>query len=270
MRSPFPGMDPYLEGRSFRALHHNLITEFLRVLARRVYPRYVAHIEEYVYLVRPQPLERTWIGPDVFVGTSGAPGRDGAPGLAAAPIGAGGTAVLEAPLTVMLPRLEPFSQNYLEIRTAAGDEVVCVLEVLSPTNKDPHTGRDAYLGKRARLLQSSSHLVELDLLRGGSRLPMAQPLPAADYFVLVSRLERRPDCGVWPLSVRDRLPTIPIPLAGDDADVALDLQAALDAAYDTAFFGATLDYRDAPDPPLAPTDLTWAQERIQASAVALK
>ncbi len=257
-------MDPYLEGPDFRGLHLNLIAAIQRILARRVFPRYVMRVAEYVYLVRPEPPTRARVEPDLFVRpAASAPWTPG-------PVRSSGTAVLEAPVTLALPPLEPFPQRYLEIRTADGDEVVCVLEILSPTNKDPHTGRDAYLGKRANLLQTSSHLVEFDLLRSGARLPMSEPIPPAAYYVLVSRSEHRPDCGVWPVALRDPLPTIPIPLARGDADVALDLQAALDAAYDSEFLGATVDYRGEPEPPLAPADAAWARQKIAASNVRLK
>ena len=68
------------------------------------------------------------------------------------------------------------------------------------------------LAKRNALLHQDVHLVELDLLRGGQRLPLRDPLPPGDYCTLVSRGDRRPGCAVcaWPLA--HPLPTIPVPL----------------------------------------------------------
>lgn len=34
MPSPFPGMDPYLEGRRWMGFHHQLVSEIARQLAR--------------------------------------------------------------------------------------------------------------------------------------------------------------------------------------------------------------------------------------------
>lgn len=54
---------------------------------------------------------------------------------------------------------------------------------------------------------------------------------------VVSRYEDRPNVGMWPLALRDSLPTIPIPLLAQEW-VALDLQSALHQVYDAA------DYED--------------------------
>src|SRR5207244_2356124 len=99
------------------------------------------------------------------------------------------------------------------------------------------------LEKRDELLQSSSHLVELDLLRGGERLPTVEPLPAGDHYAFVSRAPARPKVAVYAWPLRHPLPAIPIPLAGGDPDAFLDLQAAFTSAYDRALYSYSLDYR---------------------------
>ena len=66
-------------------------------------------------------------------------------------------------------------------------EVVTIVEVLSPANKRAGRGRDAYLQKRERVLGSSTHLVEIDLLRTGEPMPMAGALRDLDYRIVVSR-----------------------------------------------------------------------------------
>lgn len=45
MPSPFPGMDPYLEGYLWPDVHHRLATEISRQLMPQLRPRYVARIE---------------------------------------------------------------------------------------------------------------------------------------------------------------------------------------------------------------------------------
>ena len=59
--------------------------------------------------------------------------------------------------------------------------------------------------------------MELDLLLGGRRLPMSMPLPAADYYYLVSRAEQRPDCQVFSWNLAQPLLALPVPLKSDRA-----------------------------------------------------
>ncbi|MCO5169086.1 MAG: DUF4058 family protein [Planctomycetes bacterium] len=153
-------------------------------------------------------------------------------------------------------------EPFLSIFARGSAEVVTVIEVLSPTNKrgDGSEGRRAYLAKRRQVLHSEAHLVEIDLLRAGQRVPMARPLPAADYVVIVSRAPLRPECDVFPSSLRDPLPTVPIPLLGDEA-VEVDLQALLDSVYARAGYDLDVDYGREPVPPLSPEDAAWAAAR---------
>ena len=81
------------------------------------------------------------------------------------------TAVAE-PMTIELPMLEEVQERYLEVREVGSGQVVTVIEVLSPKNKRTGEGRQAYLSKRQRILASQTHLIEIDLLRGGESLPM--------------------------------------------------------------------------------------------------
>jgi hypothetical protein len=174
----------------------------------------------------------------------------------------GGVALLEAPVTLRLPDLEVERQVYLEIRRRDTGHVVCVIELLSPINKARGLGQQEYLTKRAAFLQSATHLVELDLLRGGERLPMDEPMPPAAYYVLLSHAGQRPDCGVWPVALKDRLPRIPIPLSGNDPPVLLDLQAALDEVYDAAGYADMLDYEHGTEPPLSEEEGVWVKSSL--------
>ena len=119
----------------------------------------------------------------------------------------------------------------VEIRDRLERRLVTAIEVLSPTNKRGD-GREEYLKKRHRILRSEAHLVEIDLLRAGRRIPMKRALPPAPYYVYVGRDEFRPVTDVWPIRLDQPLPSIPIPLLAGDADVILDLQLAVTAVYD--------------------------------------
>src|SRR5262249_7253040 len=123
----------------------------------------------------------------------------------------GGAAVLEveAPVEVEHTGQDGERVAFLEIHDRAGGEVVTLLEMLSPANKqDEH---QQYLTRREQILGSDVHLVEIDLLRGGRFMPDANR-PDCDYSVLVSRAGRRPRAAFWPVRLRDRLPVIPVPL----------------------------------------------------------
>lgn len=245
-------MDPYIEGHEWGDFHLMFIAELRRQLTPLLRPRYLVRAEEYVFLVREPEAVPARIRPDALVVESRREER----GASAA--SGGGAAVLEAPITLSLPQMEWHRQPYLEIRRADAGEVVCVIELLSPFNK---RGRDRedYLRKRAAVLKSPTHLIEMDLLRGGERLPMEEELPAADYYVLVSRAEARPLCGVWSLTVRDPLPEIPVPLAAGDRDAQISLQRVFDAVYDDAGYGDSLDYTAEAQPPLSSEDRAWVR-----------
>ena len=116
------------------------------------------------------------------------------------------------------------------------------------------------------MIESATHLVELDLLRGDARLPTVEPLLPAAYYAFMSRADCRPHVEVYPWTLRQPLPTIPVPLAGDDADVALDLQAVFATVYDRAGYTDSLDYRSPIDPSLSAADNAWVQQLLAAAS----
>jgi hypothetical protein len=113
------------------------------------------------------------------------------------------------------------------------------------------------------VLKSNAHLSELDLLRGGERLPTNEPVPPADYYVFVCREHRRPRAELYPWSLRQPLPIIPMPLKDGDPDVALDLQTLITTVYDQACYDISLDYRRPVEPPLREEDAAWAQQLLE-------
>jgi hypothetical protein len=262
MPSPFPGMDPYLEGSQWTSVHAELSVEIARQLAPRLPPRYVARTNERFVIIVPEPehgtgARTTAIYPDAFVadtGTSGPAGASGANG--------GGLAIASPPLSVATVMPESLRLLTVEIRDAAEMRLVTAIELLSPANKRGE-GRTEYLMKRQRVLLGAAHLMEIDLLRSGHRLPMRDPLPGHPYFVFLSRAEKRPQTDVWPIGLGAPLPTVPVPLLPGDADVPLNLQEALGSVYDTFRYDRTINYALPPDVPLAPQEAAWADERLR-------
>ena len=161
-------------------------------------------------------------------------------------------------------------EAYLVIRKTGEREDVTVTELLSPTNKRASSdGRREYLKKRREVLRSSAHLVEIDLLLGGQRLPTVSPLlPTTDYCVFICRAGQRPQADVIEWTRERRLPRIPIPLLPGDADAVVDLQAAVTAVYDRLGFDYSLHYDQPLSLPARPTGEAWLKQVLAARPTA--
>lgn len=256
MPSPFPGMNPYIERASvWHDFHERWIPLVADVIGALVLPRYFVRIDEHMYIHELSADERRFIGRgDVLI-----------PALAlAAQAPATASAVLDAPAEVSLPAVDVEQLSFLEVRDRDNNELITVIELLSPTNKYAGPDREQYLAKALWLQSRWVHFVEIDLLRGGPRMPWLN-MPACDYCVVVSRHEQRPKAGIWPIRLRDRLPEIPIPLRRGDADARLDLQIVLDRIYDAAGYAYYI-YSGPPEPQLAPADAAWVKEFLPARA----
>ncbi len=101
-------------------------------------------------------------------------------------------AVRTMPQTVTLPVPVEVREHYLEVREVVSNQVVTAIELLSPANKKAGKGRDVYENKRASVLSSASHFVEIDLLRSQSPFAIIGASNLGDYSVLVSRASHRP------------------------------------------------------------------------------
>ena len=259
MPSPFPGLDPFLEHQVWSDFHSDFIVALRAELMPRIRPRYVARVEERVYVIQEPEETVGLIRPDVSVWESGSeePGSGGFDASAAA--------TLVEPVTIPLPMPERVHETFLEIRTLDSREVVTVIELLSPSNKRAGSdGRREYLTKRDAVLSSSANLIELDLLRAGRRLPMAKRLPPAPFYVIESRTEKRPLAEVWPIPLRQPLPGIPIPLAGTDPDVRVDLQSLFASVYERAGYDYSIDYSRLAELRLSSSDEEWVRLRLPA------
>jgi hypothetical protein len=243
-------MDPYLESPAvWWGFHSRFINGISDALVTLVRPRYIVDVELRV-IVQEVPDEiLAAVRPDVTI----------AEGDMSASLTATSATATVAPAQVALPLLEEVRETYLEIRELETRRVVTVIEMLSPSNKQPGSaGWAEYVRKRNAVLNSPTHLVEIDLLRGGRRMPMRDPLSPGDYYVMVSRAPLRPTADVYAFGLRDPLPTISIPLAGNDPDAPLDLQTVLNTIYDRAGYDYRLDYTSQVDLPLRPEDAEWA------------
>lgn len=258
MPSPFPGMNPYLEqDDTWHDFHQRLIPLVAEEIGRQVRPAYIVKVEQNIYVHELPEGQRKLLGrPDIYlaegVGKKGSEAADSS------------VALMAPARAQLLPLTVTERDAFIEVRDRVERRLITAIELLSPSNKASGSDRDQYLAKRNRYLETGVHLVEIDLLRGGPRLPL-HPQPKSDYCVMVSRAEDWPDVGVWPIGLRERLPIIPIPLRAPDAAAKLDLQAALHHVYDAAGYGDYV-YARHPQPPLSEDDKKWAAEIIDAAA----
>ena len=262
-RSPFPGMDPWLE-RHWGDIHQTLITYSRDALNERLPSDLRCQTEERVYIGTDDYLLRQR-RPDVII----VQGEQRPAG--AAPAEEGGVAVAEVEPIVVLFEPEPIREAYLTIVDAAtGSRVITVIEFLSPANKLQGAGREEYLTKRNEYQRGGVNTVEIDLTRTGHR---AEVLPIwrlqgehalATYHACVQRASTPQAIEFYPMPLSQRLPAIKIPLRPNDEDVRLDLQSLIEQAYVRGRYDF-LDYTQAPDPPLGEREVPMAAEILRAA-----
>jgi hypothetical protein len=246
MPSPFPGMDPYLEHpQLWPEVHSRLIVAIADALGPQLRPKYRVAVEKRVY----EDVDGLAIGqPDssIFRVVPDATLAPAPPSLTAT-----------EPILVEVPLPEVITQRYLEIREVGTNEVVTVLELLSPSNKKPGKGRQIYEAKRLTILGSLTHLIEIDLIRAFQPLPLRGTVAPSLYRILVSRAEQRPQATLYPFNLPNPIPVFPVPLRSEDTEPFLDLQSLLNQVYDRASYDLAIDYTQEPVPPLLEADAVW-------------
>ncbi len=261
MANPFPGMNPYLEDRAFwNDVHHRLITYISNALQPQIRPRYNARIEERVYVEE----SKREVVPDVAV----------LRGVSQMPSGATATALeCDTPITLQVEE-QLHTEGAVHIYDRDRDmRLVTVIEVLSPTNKEPRSkGWQLYRQKQEEILKTDVNLVEIDLLRGGDYVLAPPYLPLTEqigtewhYLVSISPADDRATFLLYPRTVREPLPKIPIPLSPDDGYAALDLGAVLAQCYEDGAYDDLIDYRkEPPPPPFSPEDRKWIESLLKS------
>jgi Protein of unknown function (DUF4058) len=257
MKSPFPGMDPYLESPALWAdFHNSFMTYFREALAARLPDRYDARLEEQIRVVELPPPDAGTYRPDLSVIRS--------PGLSAdAESSPEAVAVLDP--TAVVPFGEPIVEEVREVRIDIyrwpGTELVTTIELLSPWNK-MGDGYGDFQRKRRAMVMSHVNWVEIDLLVGGERLPLGGPTPATDYRVVIVRATAQPKAAIYAWDLREPLPKIPIPLREPDLSIPISLAEVFTMTYERGRFEKTLGRIPAGPPaaPLRAEDQSWATD----------
>lgn len=258
MTSPFPGMDPYLEGELWQEFHDRMLNQISVQLLPALAPKYVALLAKRYVFDRPGlgvldlPPQQRILYPDVNVVKVGEAAAEYFTATTAVP-----TIEVNSPMDEEVPILS------LEIRNVAERRLVTVIELLSPVNKRGDGARE-YVQRRQELLQTRTHLLEIDLIRRGGRIPLEGHIPLTPYYIYLSRFTKRPKTELWAVSLRDPLPVVPVPLLPPDDDVPLMLQAAVNSCFTLVGYERLLNYQEPPTPPLlSEEDSAWVNEKIQ-------
>jgi hypothetical protein len=265
MKSPFPGMDPYIEaGGLWADFHNHLIERIADHLADSAPERYLVRTGERSYLVLVEEEGKMTYPflPDASITTPERPKKPSRMKGGAAVAEAAGPA---APLVLRAAIEEEHREAFVEIYEATPEQrLVTTVEVLSPSNKRSGSeGRDLYLRKRQSVMLGGVNLVEIDLLRGGERMPMLDPWPASTYTLMVARARRLQTCLVWPAFFREPLPVIRVPLAKPAPEISLDLQPMVAAIYRRYRYHQSIDYTKPLSPPLTSEDTAWLRQRLR-------
>jgi hypothetical protein len=247
-------MDPYLEGYLWPDVHSALAHKIRQHLAPQIQPNYVARLEISVIEDVAFEAEIGVMYPDVEIIKQ----QPATPPPSAAGVTVAEPVVTTAPLTITIPRVRLVN---VEIRDVAANQLVTSIEILSPVNKrEPNLSR--YREKRDRIREAGVHLLEIDLIRRGTRIWPYRRIPDAPYIISLTRAAAEV-MSVWPLQLAEPLPVLPVPLRPPDKDALLNLSAVLNELYDEAFYHLSIDYQQAPPPPpLAEPELAWLRQLL--------
>ena len=250
-KSPFPGMDPYLEER-WPEVHASLIVYARNQINQRLPNDLQANIEENLAVYAEEESSRQ-IRPDINVSESAA--------LATSSV-AVSSAVIADPVVV---RRGPHPSRHIEIASTDG-RIITAIEFVSPWNKVGSRAREQYTRKQLDFIEAGVNLVEIDLVRQGSYVLAASlsdiPEPLRKPYMICVYRDIHPDqFEIYPAPLQQRLPNIPIPLRPGDRDVVLELQPLVDVCYQDGRY-YRIDYGHAPKWKFDEPDASWIIERL--------
>lgn len=249
MPSPFPGMNPYFEDPElWPGVHHWLIIEIANALNRQLSDKYVVAVNVQMYETSLFSSTLIGIHDDLAIANYQTLNK---------------RTDVAVPITVNVPSSQTIKQGYLEVKRVGTGEVITAIELLTYVNKQTGKGREQYEDKRQTILDSSTHLVEIDLLRKGRRMKIVPYGIKSDYRILVSPKKRRPQADLYVFNLREAIPGFPLPLRPEDSEPVLDLKTVIDEIYDRGYYEDILDYSKDPVPSLSKTDAVWAEQLLR-------
>ena len=259
MPSPFPGMNPYLDNPTlWSQVHTHLIVAIAEQMNPILRPKYRMSMEQRVYAETDNDDSWGLVGiPDNVVFSPSSNPSDTSSNVAIA-------SPKVEPLTVSIPQTKTVKEWYLQVKNVETQEVVTVIEILSPTNKKVGEGRNQYLRKREQLLMSLTHLIEIDLLRKGERMPMnIDPTITSNYRIIISRSDRRPQAELYAFHLAPEIPSIPLPLKPEDQEPLIPLQDLLHSLYEKGSYDLAINYQQQNWEKLSDNEQVWINNLLQ-------
>lgn len=256
MKSPFPGMDPYLEGH-WHDVHASLAVYSRNQLRVQMPAGLVVRVEEYMSISEEDQQKN--YSPDVRIHE-----RMNDTPTQSSP---SGSVAIADPLVIPM-ETEPITLRSVRVLdTTSGERVVTAIEFLSPANKVGRVGRKQYKQKRDEIIDAAANLVEIDLIRQGGYILAIheESLPneyRGPYRICVMRHGKRHQAELYRATFKERLPLIRVPLRENDPDAILDVQELIDRAYEEGQYGQTIDYRSNARPPLLGEDADWVDKML--------
>jgi hypothetical protein len=159
---------------------------------------------------------------------------------------------------------EDHSEDFVEIRERASGRLITLMDMVSPANKTTPEGRRVYLDKRGEATAEGASVVEVDLVvQGRPTLEYCRDgLPRWHYAVTVTRATQSERFEIYTATLQRRLPRFRLPLAGDDRDTVLDLQAVFTRCYEQGGFASMVNYKRLPPVPLDQDDIRFVSELL--------
>ena len=233
-------MDPYLEGEHWVSVHAELCIRLIDQIDEQLPDNYVVTPEKYLVVETLTETNQSY-QPDATIKRL----RE----IALLHPAKQPSEVLTPTLHVPVPQPRKYQQTFLKITELDTSDVVTVIELVSPGNKDDE-GRTKFRRKRSSLHENGIHFLEIDLIRRGKRTIPQRHFSQIAPFDYLAALYRADATGfdVWTFTLADRIPLLPIPLMVGDSDVIIDTQAALDLVYRKRKFWKQIDY-NRPSPP---------------------
>lgn len=254
MKSPFPGMNPWLEGYLFPDVHSRLAHVIAELLAPQIAPKYVSRIAIATIMDNDPDSEIGITYPDVEVLQRHKTLEE--------PAVAYGKPVLTEPSVIAPFKPITLRLPVVEIRDAANNKLVTAIEILSPVNKRNPNLVD-YRTKINDLHRNGVHILEIDLLRRGTR-PFAFYKSTSHYQMMLLRAGKN-NAAIWSVNIQDQLPVVPVPLLSPDPDAILELGKALDIIFERSLYYLSIDYKQKPAPPtFTEQELAWIETVVTA------
>jgi hypothetical protein len=250
-KSPFPGMDPYLESL-WPEVHARLIVYAANQLNAQLPDDLQANIEENLSVHADEA--QSAIRPDIHVSHDSAhPASDVNQS----------TAIIAEPLVV---RRAPHPTRHIEIIDKDG-RVITAIEFISPWNKVGSRAREQYTRKQLHYIEAGINLVEIDLVRQGAYV-LAAPLEdlhreqRTPYLICVYRDAEPDQYEVYRAPLQEPLPNIPVPLRYRERDAVLQLQPLIDQCYQDGRYHR-LDYSGQPHGKFNEELTQWIKNQLQ-------